>query len=308
MNTKISMRDSFWNRIYDLAKKDKNIMLVDGDMGAPSLDKFRKDLNGQYFSVGIAEHNMIAIASGLAKEGKKVFTYAIAPFITSRCHEFTKLNCGLMKIPIKLVGVGAGFSYDDSGPTHHTTEDITIMRAIPNLEIYSPSDSSMASELAENICKSDKPVYIRLDREIHPNLSQEGENFEKGFRELKEGENVAIIATGNLVHKALEVHDYLINKGIKVGVIDLYKLKPLPQQLNMTLAKYKKIISIEEHILDGGFGSIIAETIVDNDLDVKLKRIGLKSYIYAYGGRENIRKSCGIDIDSIIKKVSEFIN
>jgi len=108
MEDKISMRDSFWNRIYDIARKDRDVMLVAGDMGAPSIDKFREKLWDQYLNVGIAEHSMIACASGLAKEGKKPFTYAIGPFITSRCHEFTKLNGGLMGIPINLVGVGAG--------------------------------------------------------------------------------------------------------------------------------------------------------------------------------------------------------
>ncbi len=303
------MRDTFWDRIYGLAKRDKNLVLIDADMGAPSLDKFRIDFNGrQYFSTGIAEQSMIALASGLAKEGKKVFTYAIAPFITSRCHEFTKLNCGLMKIPINLVGVGPGFSYDDSGPTHHLTEDISIMRAIPNLEIYCPSDNPAAEALAEKMYYSKNPTYIRLDREILPDLSGRDESLVRGFREFGKGD-LAIVSTGNMVHTALEAKTHYSGKGIQIGVIDLHQLKPLSKEFKKNISQYKNLVSLEEHILDGGLGSIIAETIVDNDLPVKLKkRIGLSDYIYAYGGRENIQKSCGIDTSSVINKIDEFIN
>jgi len=182
-----TMRDAFWDRLYEFAKDDKKVILVCADMGAPALDKWRKDLTNQYFNVGIAEHNMLGIASGLAKEGKNVYTYAIAPFITSRAHEFAKLNGGLMKLPIKIVGVGAGFSYDDSGPTHHTTEDISIMRAIPNLVVLSPSDSIIAEKFAEISYCSKEPIYLRLDRQIQPNIyniNNKADYYKKGFCEI----------------------------------------------------------------------------------------------------------------------------
>jgi transketolase len=148
MNKDTSMRDAFFSKLYDLAKNDRDIMVVSGDMGAPALDKFRRDYGNRFINIGIAEHNMIAVAAGLAREGKKVYTYAIAPFISSRCYEFSKVDASLMRIPIKLVGVGAGFGYDDSGPTHHTTEDISIMRVLPNFEVFSPADSVIAAKCA----------------------------------------------------------------------------------------------------------------------------------------------------------------
>jgi len=150
---KITMRDAFFNRVYELAKGDKNIMIVSADMGAPSIDKFRDNLKEQYVDTGIAEQNAVLVASGLALSGKKPFVYAIMPFVTTRVHEFAKLELGLMKLPVTIVGVGTGYSYDDSGPTHHTIEDISIMRAIPNLEILSPSDSNMASFFADKTSK-----------------------------------------------------------------------------------------------------------------------------------------------------------
>ena len=139
----ITQRDAFWDEIYRLAKIDRDIVVISADMGAPSLDKFRTDLPGQFVNTGIAEQNAILIASGLAKEGKKVFVYAIASFLTLNCIEKIRVQNGMMNIPINLVGVGAGFSYPDSGPTHHLIEDIAIMRSIPNITTYCVTDANI---------------------------------------------------------------------------------------------------------------------------------------------------------------------
>jgi transketolase len=307
INEKTSMRDAFFDRLYETAKKDKDIVMVSADMGAPGLDKFRKDFGERYFNVGIAEENMIAIASGLASEGKKVYTYAIAPFITSRCFEFTKLNAGLMRFPIKLVGVGAGFSYDDSGPTHHTTEDISIMRTIPHLEIYSPSDSLSASNFFDLMNKSENPSYLRLDRRIFPTIHSDSKKFPSGFEELIRGKDICIVSTGNMVHNSLEISNRMKEKGESIGVVDLFRLKPVNYpQLIRTLSNYRQIVSLEEHLLTGGLGSILSEMIIDKQLSLNLKRIGLEDYVYAYGGRENIQKVCGIDVDSVLKELEKL--
>jgi transketolase len=300
-----SMRDALFGTLYEMAKKDKEIVVVTGDMGAPSLDQFRADFPERFFNVGIAEQNMIAVAAGLASEGKKVYTFAIAPFATSRCFEFTKLNAGLMKLPIKVVGVGAGFSYDDSGPTHHTTEDISIMRTIPHLEIYSPADSVSAAKIAEMTVNSKSPSYLRLDRKVLPIIYSDDKRFTKGFEEYVKGEKVAIVTTGNMVHTALEISERFPNDSI--GVIDLYRIKPVSPLLAGTLKKYQRILTLEEHLLDGGLGSIIAETVIDNNIPVRVKRMGLRDFIYAYGGRENIEKVCGIDPESVAKEVERLL-
>ena len=180
----ITMRDVFWNQVYESARKDKDVMLVCADMGAPAIDKFRRNMPNQYLNVGIAEQIMMSLAAGLTKEGKKVYVYAIAPFITSRVHEFTKLNLGLMKLPITMIGVGAGFGYDDSGPTHHTTEDVAIMRAIPNLNIFSPSDNASTLGIFNLISNAQKPCYIRLDRQIFPTIHSNLEDYTKGIQTI----------------------------------------------------------------------------------------------------------------------------
>lgn len=303
-----TMRDSFFDGLYEIAKNDKNVFLISADMGAPSLDKFRRDLKEQFINVGIAEENMVLVAAGLSLCGKKAYIYAIMPFVTSRCYEMLKVDLSLMNIPVTAIGVGAGFGYDDSGPTHHCTEDITIMRALPNFYIFSPSDSLMAYKLSEITYKLKSPSYVRLDRKILPLIYDENENFSDGLSVLKEGRDFFIIGTGNMTHRAIEVSEELGKYGIDAGVIDLYRIKPINSELLIEkVKKVKGIITIEEHLLSGGMGSAVLEVLMDNGVNLPVKRFGVKDrYLYAYGGRENIQRICGIDKESIVKGIVEW--
>ncbi|MCM8803476.1 MAG: hypothetical protein NC827_09290, partial [Candidatus Omnitrophica bacterium] len=226
-----TMRDSFFDALYNIAKNDKNVYLISADMGAPALDKYRNDLKEQFINVGIAEENMVLIATGLSLCGKKAYIYAIMPFVTSRCYEMLKVDLSLMNVPVTAIGVGAGFGYDDSGPTHHCTEDITIMRALPNFHIFSPSDSIMAYKLAKITYKLNFPSYVRLDRKILPLLYEEKNNFTEGLSVLKKGDEFYIIGTGNMTHRAIEVAEELEKYKINAGVIDLYRIKPINSEL-----------------------------------------------------------------------------
>lgn len=309
-NQKISMRDAFWSRIYELASQDHNIVALVADMGAPALDRFRNDLAAQYVNTGIAEQNTAVVAAGLALGGKKVFAYAIAPFITLRCYEQIKVNLAGMKLPVTLVGVGAGFGYEDSGPTHHTVEDLSIMRILPNFVVLNPSDSVMAKAMADIAYKMSIANYVRLEREILPNIYKEGDDFSSGVSVLKESGDLLILATGNMVYRALEVSDELAKNNISVGVIDIYKF---PIDANLLLEKMgqaKKIITLEEHTLPGGFGSAVAEILTDNQKFIPLKRIGLNfkdGYCYKYGGRKNIQNYYGLDVESLTKQITSFV-
>lgn len=245
---KVAMRDAFFDKLFELAQKDRDIIIVSADFGAKSLNKWREELPCQFINVGIAEQNMIAIASGLALAGKKPYCYAIAPFATLRCYEFLKVDVCLMNLPVVVVGVGAGLSYSDSGPTHHATEDISIMRALPNMQIVSPFSNGSAALLARVY---DKPTYIKLDR---------GENYKPPYY-------VLVRDNGTEEVWALWL------KPFRMGNLDGVKL----------------IITVEEHLLAGGFGSIMAEYLVDNNIQIPLKRIGIRDeYFYKYGKREDI--------------------
>lgn len=308
--SKVTQRDTFWNRVYDLAKQDRNIIVVSADMGAPALDKFRTDLPGQFVNVGIAEQNAVLIATGLAMNDKHPFVYAIAPFITLRPLEQIRVSCGIMNIPMTLVGVGAGFSYDDSGPTHHMIEDIAIIRAIPNIIINSISDNTMAKAIAEMSASMSTTNYVRIDRQPSNDLYDEKADFSKGLNVLKEGKDACIVATGSMVHAAMEAAKALEKKKLKVGVVDLFTIPIDGNLLVQKIAAAKKIITLEEHFLPGGMGSFVCEVLSDQGVRIPVKRIGLSvddAYCYEYGGREKIRSCYGIDKEGIFNQIMDFM-
>ena len=302
------MRDAFFNALYDIARQDKNTIIITADNGAPSLDQFSQNLPNQFFTVGIAEQQMIGMACGMAVEGKKVYTYAIAPFVTTRVHEFNKLCLGAMNLPIVNLGVGAGYAYDIMGPTHHTTEDMTIMRSIPNMTVHSPADSSTAASLAQISYDDPSPQYIRFDRAGIPDLySDKKVNFKEGLVNVRKGEDICIIATGIMVHQALEVATELEKEGIRAGVIDLHCVKPINKDLLIqNIQGYPQIVTMEEHLLAGGMGSAIAEIFVDEGITTPLLRIGQNDkFVFELGGRQEIWEAHGLDVAGILKQIKD---
>ncbi len=303
----ITQRDAFWDEIYELARVDRDIIVISADMGSPSLDKFRRDLPQQFINTGIAEQNSILIASGLAKEGKKVFVYAIASFLTLNCIEKIRVQNGMMNIPINIVGVGSGFSYPDSGPTHHLCEDIAIMRAIPNITTLSISDKHMAIKAARDYKTYKNTQYIRLERQPSGEIfnSHEDVSLTHGVKEVISGKGTLVISNGNLLFKSKEIIE---EQSLDFGLCDLYRFPINESALKEIVSKYDKIISLEETFLPAGQGSAILEALNNLGLKIKVKRLGIdpaKGYCYEYGGREAIHEYYGIGKDNLI---SEFKN
>lgn len=245
-----TQRDYFFRKLFEIAKEDDRIIVITADCGAPSLDQWREKLPCQIINVGIAEQQMIALAAGLALSGKRPYCYAIAPFATLRCYEFIKVDVCLMNLPIVIIGVGAGLSYTEAGPTHHATEDIACMRALPNMKIASIS----SNEQIDEVLKVEGPMYVRLDR--------------------TDGKYAPHIRFARMT-----------------GSDKWYPLwlKPFSMEIPSLLAG---IAVIEEHQLNGGLGSIVAEYLLDNHINLPLERIGINDeYFYKYGDREDIWKS-----------------
>ena len=300
LNQNRSQRDSFFKQIYEMMKHDKDIVIVVADMSTPIFDKVREDFPHRFFNVGIAEQNAILVASGLAREGKKVFVYAISTFMVMRCYEQIRVSQGVMKLPITIVGVGSGYSYDDSGPTHHMLEDISIMRVLPHMTIHSISDNVMARRVAEQSVNMDTPNYVRFDRHIRPDLYTDEDDLSNGFNVLKEGTDGYFVSTGIMTDEALKYCDD------KVGVIDLHTLPCDTDELSKVIQD-KKVITLEEHFLPGGLGSYVLEIVSDNNLNTKVKRIGLKQeYIYRYGGRQDNWDYHNLNEKNIVKEKDEF--
>ncbi|EME71559.1 1-deoxy-D-xylulose-5-phosphate synthase [Paramagnetospirillum caucaseum] len=309
VTSNLPQRDAFWTRVYEIARQDRDVIIISADMGAPALDKIRLDLPNQFINAGIAEQNAIVVGSGLAMAGKKVFAYAIAPFITLRCLEQVRVNNCMMKIPLTLVGVGAGFGYQDSGPTHHMLEDIAVMRAFPTIEIDSVSDSVMAADVAERSIKERRINYVRLDRQTLPDLYKTGHDFRPGLDVLRPGKDIMLVGTGIMTHAALETAEILSKKGIDAGVVDLYRLPVNAPALLNAVKGAKKVATLEEHFLPGGMGSAVAEVLADAGSTLPLKRLGLpveKGYCYTYGGRDALHNWYGIGAEQIIDSLIGF--
>lgn len=297
------IRDAFFDEIYDLASKDKNIIFISADADAFSLKKFKENLPDQFINIGVAEQNMVLLATGLAMMGKKVFIYCLTPFISYRCFEQIKVNICSMNLPVTIIGTGSGFSFEYDGPTHHATQDIAIMRTLPELNIFNPIDSSSAQYTAQKCYYSNQPNYVRIDKGLYNQIYSELDcnNF---LYESSNNSKIKIISTGTLTHDCLVVKSQLEKLNIIIDVIDIFLLKPLPNKLLQILKNSSLIFSVEENVLTGGLGSMLCETIIDNSLSVKLKRFALKNeQLFAYGKRKYLLKKNNLDIESLCKSI-----
>lgn len=303
--SKIDIRDAFFDKIYDFAAKDKNVIFITADADAFSLRKYKKDFPGQFINIGVAEQNLIAVAAGLALCGKKVYIYAIIPFITMRCYEHIKVNICSMTLPVTIIGLGSGLSFGNDGPTHHAMQDISVMRTLPEMTIFNPADSCSAAACAELSYKIKEPSYVRIDKGVLPTLYNDKDDFSKGLKEIRKVSDINIISTGIMSQEAIKVADELKKHSINAGVIDLFRVKrPDEKELINKIKKSKQIVTIEENSIVGGIGTIVSEILADNNLCIPLKRIALEDKQYfEYGTREWFFTNYGLDVKSITKTI-----
>ena len=303
------MRDAIFEELFLLAKEDKNIVLLMGDQGAQSFKKFREQIPEQFINAGIAEQNMIGVAAGLALAGKKPFVHAIANFVTLRCYEQIKINLGIMRLPIVLMGIGAGYAYGADGPTHHSIQDVAAIRAIPGIAILNASDTVNASVFPGLAVNISGPAYIRFDKGAFPSIYDYDHNFNDGLAELRPGKEVVIVSTGVMVHTALEISDRLRLTGIQAGVIDLYRIKPLNEQmLACLLEPALAVVTLEEHIPRGGIGTIVSDLLCDRGIFLRFKRFGLPERdSFDYGSREWFSEKNGLTAAHLTGKIASLI-
>jgi len=307
--SKVEMRDAFIEELRLRARRDPSIVFLSNDFGASSLDQFRKESPHQFINAGISEQNIISVAAGMALQGKRVFVYSIASFITLRCYEQIKIDLCVMNLPVTILGVGPCYGYGTDGPTHHATEDIAIMRALANMNIYSPADANAAEALVNLALNSTGPVYIRLDRGKWPLLYEKDTLFSTGLAVLREGSELCIVSTGIMTHRALEVAKELMKISIDTSVIDLYRLKPLPESLLLnTLARYQRVVTLEEHTYNGGLGSEIVELLADAGVHKPVKRCAISDeLLYAYGTRNSLHLERRLDKEGLVNALQEWV-
>jgi transketolase len=311
----LAMRDVLLNRIWESMKNNNKIFFVTADFGSPVLDKIRSDFPDRFINVGIAEQNLINISAGLALEGYTVFAYAIAPFITMRCFEQIRVSLALLSevrpMNVNLIGVGAGYSYVVSGPTHQCYEDITLMRALPNFQILSPSDHISADALFDRCIERMGPKYLRFDAQILPVIYEVGAlNLNIGFHVHRKGLDICLLATGYMMQTALKVADSLSASGITVGLVDLFDIANFDDKAMVSLLKsYKGLVTMEEGFRGrGGIDSMLFEFIARHDLNLPLLNIGVEGgYRFELGSREELHEQVGIGPQYVKNSVKHFI-
>jgi len=315
MINKSAMRDALLERIWTGMHGNPDIFFLSADFGSPVLDKIRADFPQRFINVGVAEQNLINVAAGLSLEGFIVFAYAIAPFITMRCYEQIRVNLALLAevrhLNVNLIGVGAGYSYVVSGPTHQCYEDISVMRALPNMQVFSPSDHVSAAALFERCINEAGPKYLRLDAQLLPVVYANGApDMQSGFHVHQHGGRIALVATGYMLHTAFEVAERWRLAGERVGVIDLFDLARFDETaLATVLSAYDGVVTMEEGFRGrGGMDALLRDFAARHALPSRILALGVApAYRFDLGSRRDLHEQVGIGPEACLHAIATFL-
>lgn len=310
------MRDTFVRTLIEEAKKNENIELITGDLGFGVLKPFFEQLPNQFTNAGIAEQSMTGIAAGMALCGKTVFTYSIGNFPTLRCIEQIRNDCAYPHANVKIVCVGGGFVYGSLGMSHQATEDIAIMRALPEVTVVCPGDLVEAAEATKAIANMPGTVYLRLGRGGEKRIHNKIDNFQIGkaikIQDAKKDCNkkIALFSTGAILDEATEAVKILEESGIGVEEYSFHTVKPIDKDVILDCAsRYDYIVTVEEHNIIGGFASAVSEVLSDSDEKARLIKIGLNDeYCSKVGNQKYLRSQYNMVAKDIVNKVKEMLN
>ena len=303
------VRDYFFDGVYDLAKKNKNILFLTSDHTAFSLGKFEKDMPKQFINLGISEQNIMSVSSGLALNGKIVFVYGIAPFVTFRCFEQINIDICSMNLNVNIVSMGSGLTYSSDGPTHHGTQDQAVMSTLPNFSIFNVSDPFTAKHLPQKTLKVNGPKLFRIEKGILNCLHTSKNVINNGFGYYSSNSKTLIISTGIMSQIGNDIYHYFNNKNKKISFLDLIQVKPVNEnKLVRIIKKYKYIFSIEENMPFGSMSYLLSNLIVKNNLKTKLVAYTLpEKFLFNSGPRNWMQKKYGLDKNKIIQKINKYI-
>lgn len=303
------MRDTFVKTLIKLAQQNKNIELITGDLGFGVLKPFWEALPDQFINAGIAEQNMTSIAAGMALEGKTVFTYSIGNFPTLRCVEQIRNDCAYHDANVKIVCIGGGFVYGSLGMSHQATEDIAIMRALPNVAVFAPCDPIETEAITKAIVDYSGTCYLRLGRGgeavIHKN---DISDYKVGDAiQVRNGSKIAILSTGAIADEVTLAIDILIQNGFDPTYYTFPTVKPLDTDVLDRIAQsHEFIVTCEEHNIIGGFGSAVAEYISESNIRPRISKIGVNDlYSTDVGNQKYLRQRLSLDGNSIARRIME---
>lgn len=302
------MRNTFATTFLELAKSDKRLMLLTGDLGFSVFEPLMEACPDQYINCGMIEQSMTGIAAGLASEGYLPVIYSIIPFITIRNIEQIRNDICYQHLPVTIVGVGAGFSYGPYGHTHHALEDIGMLRTIPNLRIIAPGDPHEVKILTTELFKSPQPTYLRIGKKGEPILHAPNQTVSIGKAiTMFEGKDVTIIATSTMLETGLLVRKQLLTQNIHTQLISMHTIKPLDNQAIMKAAKSTPLlVTLEEHSIIGGLGSAVLEALADQAIQIPVIRFGVPDrFTKAIGPQEYMREVNNLSVGSICTAIKK---
>ncbi len=304
---KIATRQSFGEALEKLGQENENVVVIDADLAkSTKTSLFAKKFPDRFIDVGIAEQNMMGIAAGLSTFGKVPYVSTFAAFATGRVYDQIRCSIAYPKLNVKICGTHAGVTVGEDGATHQMTEDINLMRGLPNMTVMCTSDDAQTKWAVNEISKINGPVYLRLARIATPVIYDESQKFEigKGIQ-IGDGKDGTIIATGVTVAEALKAKDMLKQRGFDIRVVDIHTIKPIDKDLIVKCAKEtQKIITVEDHNIIGGLGSAVCE-VLSEEYPTKVIRMGIKDCFGKSGKATDLMKYFRIDAQAIVEKVME---
>lgn len=305
------MQSAYIGKLMELAEKDSNVFHVLADSGTGFDEMFRKNFPGQIFNFGISEENMVAAAAGMATVGKIPFVFTAGAFLAYRSLEFIRDDICFQNLNVKIVGMGSGLAWSTLGPTHHTTEDVAVLRALPNLMILSPATPVQAAQCVEAAYAHPGPVYIRIGMNREKEFYGEKDPFIVGRNDVRrEGGDITVFVTGSILEEADLAVGMLAEEGIRANLVNVSTIKPFDEENVIRMAECSSMLfSVEEHNIRGGLGSMIAETLAENGIGRKLCCIGLPdAFAVGYGTHKSVRQANGLDGHSIYRRIREAVH
>lgn len=303
------MRNAFLKSLMDQAEKNDNLILVTADLGYGVFESFEEKYSSRYINVGIAEQAMIGMAAGLALEGKCVIAYSLGNFPTLRCIEQIRNDLCYHDLNVTIVASGGGFSYGQLGMSHHATEDLAIMRALPNVEVCAPCSVYECAQCLPQLISRNGVSYLRLDKSSAPDFDYKT-CFEFGkMRQFRDGQDMTIIATGGILSQALIASDELKKQGVTVRVLACHSLKPFDSDaVQRAAVETGGIVTLEEHTIIGGLASAVSDACISAGILPKaFHKFGLNDmYSSIVGDQQFLRKYYGMDSEKIVKKIIEM--
>ena len=299
------MRKTALECVHRLAQHDKRVLFIGSDLGHGVLEKMKNELPDQFFMEGVSEQYIIGMAAGLAMEGFIPYVNTIATFLTRRCYEQVAVDLCMHDLPVRLIANGGGGVYAPLGPTHLAVEDIAIMRALPNMAVVAPCDADEMNRLMMSTLEWPHPIYIRLARGGDPIVSKDDLGFELGKSiKIKTGADGLFVTTGVMTQLALETADILKGDGVDVGVLHVHTIKPFDASgVISAIENVKAVVTVEEHIVNGGLGSAVFESCSElrPELLPKISRIGIPDkFATEYGSQNSLLKHWGITSENLV--------